>query len=421
MSLFNEIAPFTPLSDRLGVGLQYVGSKEIIAPKLVRAIYPHIPNAKYAFDLFGGGGAMSFAFVKSGLITTYNELKSDMCAMYSYVLDCIAKPRNEWGIFDKELYAYCTRAQWNDIRGRYRAKINLKPYEIVQLYTYSFNCGGGCGTSYFKNERKEKFANAGHIMVLAPYLKGDYKSAIGVYSDYFGNELGNDIRIIENFFLEFCENPQYTKLNIYERRHLFGRFVINLEALSIAQLVHKFKGFDLKSFVDYKKRDICTMIDLHNPNLPKKEYKSKKVSGLSEPRELKQCQQLERLEQLQQLEQLKSKLPKLSISNNDYLAFDFAKIAKELNATPEQILIYCDIPYQCSVDINADVYHRKFDINQFIEWTKKQVTNGFKIFLSELENPAPQVFTEIYSTQKARKIGKLDIINERLFLATKKD
>ena len=450
MSLFNEIAPFTPLSDRLGIGLQYVGSKEIIAPKLVSAIYPHIPNAKYAFDLFGGGGAMSFAFVKSGLITTYNELKSDMCAMYSYVLDCIAKPRNEWGIFDKELYTYCTRAQWNDIRDRYRAKINLKPYEIVQLYTYSFNCGG-CRSSYFKSEQKEKFANAGHIMVVAPYLKGDYKSAIGVYSDYFANELGNDIRIIENFFLEFCENPQYTKLNIYERRHLFGRFVINLEALSIAQLVYKFKGFDLKSFVDYKKRDICTMIDLHNPNLPKKEYKSKKVSGLSEPKELKQSQQLqqlqqlerlERLEQLQQLERLqrleqlerlqqleqleqlqrlKRELPKLSISNNDYLAFDFTKIAKELNATPEQILIYCDIPYQCSADINANVYHYKFDINQFIEWTKKQVTNGFKIFLSELENPAPQVFTEIYSTQKARNIGKLDIITERLFLATKKD
>ena len=423
MNLFSQISPFNPVQDRLGIGLQYVGSKEMIAPKLINAIYPHIPNAKYAFDLFGGGGAMSFAFVKSGLITTYNELKSDMCLMYSYVLDCINNPRNEWGIFDRDLYEFCDRAEHKRIREAFNNKQNLTPQELIKRYIYSFNCKG---TAYFKGDFKEKFAKAGHIMVMSPYLHGDYKSAMQVYSDYLGNELGNDIRIIESFFLEFCENSDYTRLNLYDRRKIFGRFVINLEALSIAQILGNFKGYDLKAFVNYPKVELCNMIDKLKPDLPKKEYKKpRKTKGLSELRALSKCEQLQQLQQLQQLERLqqlqrlKSELPKLSISNKDYLDFDFTKIAKDLNATPDEILIYCDIPYQCSKEINEETYHNKFDINQFVEWAKKHAIKGFKIFLSELENPAPQVFREIYSTQKGRNIGKLDIIQEKLFLAQK--
>lgn len=425
MNLFSNIAPFNPVQDRLGLGLQYVGSKEMIAPKLINAMYPHIPNAKYAFDLFGGGGAMSFAFVKSGLITTYNELKSDMCLMYSYVLDCINNPRNEWGIFDRDLYEFCDRAEHKRICEAFNAKQNLTPQELIKRYTYSFNCQG---TAYFKGDFKEKFAKAGHIMVMSPYLHGDYKSAMQVYSDYFGNELGNDIRIIEKFFLEFCENSDFTRLNLYDRRKVFSRFVINLEALCIAQILGNFKGFNLKSFVNYPKVELCAMIDKLKPDLPKKEYKKpRKVKGLSECRALSRCQQLQQLQRLQQLERLQrlqrlqqlQQLERLSISNKDYLDFDFVKIAKDLNATPEQILIYCDIPYQCSKEINDEVYHNKFDINQFVEWAKNHATKGFKIFLSELETPAPQVFREIYSTQKGRKIGKLDIIIEKLFLAHK--
>ena len=67
------------------------------------------------------------------------------------------------------------------------------------------------------------------------------------------------------------------------------------------------------------------------------------------------------------------------------------------------------------------IYHKNFDINQFIEWTKAQVSNSFKIFVSEYNNPAPQVFKEIYSISKQSNVSKDDTRIEKLFLASEKN
>ena len=89
MTLFD--CGFKPLQDKLDIGLQYYGSKNKITPWLFSEFYKYQPNAVYFFDLFGGGGSVSFAGVASGLKVTYNELKSDMPRIWQYVLDCIAK------------------------------------------------------------------------------------------------------------------------------------------------------------------------------------------------------------------------------------------------------------------------------------------------------------------------------------------
>ena len=42
------------------LGLPYMGSKRKIAPKIVDFILDQNPDCKYIYDLFGGGGAVSF-------------------------------------------------------------------------------------------------------------------------------------------------------------------------------------------------------------------------------------------------------------------------------------------------------------------------------------------------------------------------
>ena len=424
---------FTPLQAQLDIGLQYYGSKNKITPFLFQNFYKIQPNAKVLFDLFGGGGSVSFAGLASNLKVVYNELKSDMPIMFSYVVDCIKSPRSEIGIFDKDLYRFCDRAQFLEIRDKYKAKVNLSPLDLIRRYIYSFNCAG---LTYLKSEWKTQFAKAGHNMVIYPHFKGeiDYKSEMRVFLDYMCGELGNDERILEFMLLDFCENPKLRALSIWDRRKLFGKMIISVEALCIAQLLSHFKGFDCKGIANYPQIKICALIDKYKPDLPKKEYEKPRKKGLSECRALQRCQQLERLQQLEQLEQLERlqqlerlerELPNLTITNKSYADFDFMQISKDFGLKPCEMLIYCDIPYKSTcVDgyHNSDKNTNGFDYDAFIEWSQKQVALGFNVFLSEFETPCPATFKEIASVKKGFRLAKgkgqkRNFVLEKLFLA----
>jgi site-specific DNA-adenine methylase len=60
------------------LGIPYMGSKRKISKKIVDYILRHNPNTKYVFDLFGGGGAMSFQFLQREGVqrVVYNELNT---------------------------------------------------------------------------------------------------------------------------------------------------------------------------------------------------------------------------------------------------------------------------------------------------------------------------------------------------------
>ena len=58
-----------------GLGLPYMGSKRKIAKDIVDKILEIKPNTKYVFDLFGGGGAITFEFLQRPQIwaVIYND------------------------------------------------------------------------------------------------------------------------------------------------------------------------------------------------------------------------------------------------------------------------------------------------------------------------------------------------------------
>ncbi|NCA80452.1 MAG: hypothetical protein EOM76_09770 [Sphingobacteriia bacterium] len=65
------------------LGMPYMGSKRKLAGRIVDLIISENPNVKYIYDLFGGGGAISFEFLQREQIEKvyYNELNKGVCEL----------------------------------------------------------------------------------------------------------------------------------------------------------------------------------------------------------------------------------------------------------------------------------------------------------------------------------------------------
>ena len=79
-------------------GLPYMGGKRKLAHKIVGYIMNYNPKIKYVYDLFGGGGAISFEFLKRKRVQVhYNELNPSIAAlMVKLQREGVTKDMYEW-------------------------------------------------------------------------------------------------------------------------------------------------------------------------------------------------------------------------------------------------------------------------------------------------------------------------------------
>lgn len=85
------------------LGLPYMGSKRKIAKDIVDYMIQNNPNAKYFWDLFGGGGAISFELLKRGKTVFYNELNTGIVELLEKIRDDGVTPEfYEW--VDRETF-----------------------------------------------------------------------------------------------------------------------------------------------------------------------------------------------------------------------------------------------------------------------------------------------------------------------------
>jgi 16S rRNA G966 N2-methylase RsmD len=70
-----------------GLGIPYMGGKRQIAPEIVDYICKANPNAKYIYDLFGGGGAISFYALqkKQFKAVYYNEFNTGIVELLKHI------------------------------------------------------------------------------------------------------------------------------------------------------------------------------------------------------------------------------------------------------------------------------------------------------------------------------------------------
>ena len=446
-----KTSSWTPCEKRLKSCLIYPGSKEIIAGALLKEIHKHAPNAKYFFDLFGGGGAMSVQALASGLKVYYNEFKTDLCLMFEYIKDCIAHPRNEWSIFDKEMHFWVDKNEFLEIKQKYVKKEFLKGTEIIKSFIYSFG-GQGLGASYAFGVRQWK--HAAHNMIFYPFLKDEFekrgeglKWCIETFNKEFTkhyDDLDGEEREFSAFVLTDFMLGDYGSW--IERRKFFGSFVLTLEALCIARLQKNWKyefkqETSARALKEFSNKKLCDIISLKRPDLvaTAKKYKQKRggetIMAFNDLRAFPQTQQLQRLQQLEQLQRLEQleRLERqpaflnLEISNKGYKDFNFNQICENLGCDKSEIIIYADPPYLRTQKENVKMgYHKSgFDHKAFVEWAKTLKKQGFNVFVSESDGFAEfSGLTPIWHktkskgnsrTLKDRSADDYAVMNEFLF------
>ena len=94
-----------------GLGIPYMGSKRKLAPKIVQKILKDNPDARFFYDLFGGGGAISFIALQHKQLkkVVYNELNTGIVSLL--------KDIKENGVTDK-YYKWIDRETFKQNKNR---------------------------------------------------------------------------------------------------------------------------------------------------------------------------------------------------------------------------------------------------------------------------------------------------------------
>lgn len=87
------------------LGLNYMGSKRRLAPKILNEISKYNPNISYLYDLFGGGGAISFLAIQLPMIkkVVYNDLNSGIFELLKQVINNGVK-KEYYTFYDREYF-----------------------------------------------------------------------------------------------------------------------------------------------------------------------------------------------------------------------------------------------------------------------------------------------------------------------------
>ena len=347
--------------------IPYMGSKRVIAERILDEMLKIKPNAKYFYDLFGGGGAMSFMAAQYGLNVVYNEKNSAVSSFLEFIFDRIKTgKKSKFGIFPEEWYEFVGRDQF------FSAIAKNDAFSQFCRACYSF---GNKGTSYSFGKHIEEFCKQKHNFVL--HLDQNAKKAI---KERFDGDYSR--------FLDHVE----TGKDWVERRGLFSKIFLKIESLRVANLYQKdfsdfFSNFTPKQFYDYRQVDLIGLINEKIPHIDKKNYKADRQKN--ELFGLKELKQLERLERFNSF---------FSIQNKDFLDV-------EITTPIDQTIVYLDPPYRGTAKYELDV-----DYDELDSYFRN---SQFTCFMSEYNAPHKEVFS--LEKRSLLNQSKGDNVIERLY------
>lgn len=361
------------------IGILYLGSKRKISYDILSVIANKAPKARHFFDLFGGGGAMSFNARANGYEVYYNELDTNIYML----VDFLANQKRElgkYGYLPDSFYRFVSRDDFKQLK-----QAEPSVYRTFALINYSF--GNSC-REYFCSKDKEIFKKSGHYFIL-----DNCKECAEWWDNHF-KEKGSAVGVYQHLHSEI-----YPSLNWRERRAYFVNLTLKMEAIRVAGIAHLFqKKSDrdtYKAVKDISQKDLCRLIDKHNPHLPKKNYKGSQGKGLTELKQLQRLGQLQQLERLGQLEQLQrlERLERLDLITCTNL--DYAEV--KISTPPQDTIIYADPPYKETQGYNINK-ESEFNYDRFYDymiWLHKQ---GYNVFISEYNMPQDR-FKEVWSKE----------------------
>ena len=178
------------------VGLPYKGSKRKNAKKIVDFILSDFPECEYVYDLFGGGGAISFEFIQRPQIKKvfYNEINTGIVSLLKDIRDN--------GVSEKYY-------NWIDRETFHKHKKDDDWFGGLVKCCWSF---GNNQLSYLFSEQNEKLKKPLHLAIVEKdekYLK-DFEeiSGIQIPSELLDFETINERRLKVMGFVKKNKNTE---------------------------------------------------------------------------------------------------------------------------------------------------------------------------------------------------------------------
>lgn len=111
--LFTHEKPIFKPANIQQIRIPWQGSKNSISTQLLDKMLEIKPNAKYFYDLFSGGCAMSFTALQYGFQVHANDKQKSLINFLEFIFDRIKNnERSIYGIFPQEWYNFVDRAEF---------------------------------------------------------------------------------------------------------------------------------------------------------------------------------------------------------------------------------------------------------------------------------------------------------------------
>jgi len=324
------------LPDSLQLRIPYMGSKRKIAKELMQKMIEVKPKAKYFYDLFSGGGAMSFYALQCGLKVHYNEKQKGMVDLLEYILNRAKNgEKGQYGLFPDDFYNFITKEEFFDLIDKDTIKAQFS------RICYSF---GNKQKTYAYGKDIENYKHLAHNIVMFRCEKS---------LDEF-NKTFNKNFVLSNAKTWNERRLDYMRQFSREQKRNEDDQIQNLESL---QSLEKFNYFSHQEKMESMQR--INQLEIIG---------DRKIKELEH---FERVQNLQNLQSLQSLQRLES-LPSFTITN-----LDFADV--KIITPPEETIIYLDPPYRGTAE-----YVEKFDYTRVDEYFKQ---SPYTCFMSEYTAP----------------------------------
>ena len=370
-------------TEKCGLGLSYGGGKRKLSVDIFNALLDDCGIDKpFVYDIFGGGGALTFQAAHSGLEVLYNDLNADL-----YVLLSNLKNFAKSGFEDYFLNNFVDNKDFKTLRASIVALLNI----------YSF---GGLLSYYTYNQLDVSIKRNAHNLI----GQNSYNAA-EVISAFYKGKIGDKGKIY-NYFLDLHE--YFKDIKEWKQRQLiYNNTFKKVEALTSLQDYSFVNKWDIKRFVETDSKEF---IDYINTKFNLNIKALTEVKGFLHNAYVKHFTAFELIMEMANF----SNLDKISFSN-----LDFKRV--EIKHKPSECVILCDIPYKT---VGHRLYKKNiddgewFDFDGFYEWIRAYARKGYKVYICEYEMPDDFkcIMAKDYTSKFSSELGgKGKKVVERLF------
>jgi len=371
-----------------------MGSKRKLASRIIDHILEENQSTKYIYDVFGGGGAISFEAMQRPQIKQvfYNELNTG-------VVELLKKIRDD-GVTE-EFY------QWIDRETFKKHKDDNTWFGGLCAVVWSFGNNKDKGYLYGKKIEEDK-------RLLHEIIVNKCKESL----ETFNKKYDVDIRLENDTLLE-NEGVQSRRLKVMKDVKAKSKKRIDIQHLEALNHIEKLKRLQYLESLN------------HTGNIQKRRIKvqsSLKKSGKEQQifKHIDKCNMSKNLEYMQHLENLKKsskkadifksidkssmsqqlervQLQQLEISN---LSYDEVTISTPIKET----IIYLDPPYENTAKYSKGICHK-----ELYEWIDGLTRRGYKVYLSGYESELRCV--EEFSHRSTLSATANNKVVEKLFVS----